>query len=498
MRWLPLPDSLFGRLYVAIIAVVAITLLTIFALIVRERLQLLDTSGDASVARIAETAEHLAQLPADQRERALDEIRKRQRDNFEEWRRARFEGRRENRGELERTVVTQLQRRLGDQYQVHAAPPGGPRRGMLSFDEERGPGPETQLGEPPRGGPPGFEPRFGETLPRGGPPPEAGRTGPPPFDRRPFEIEIELPDGDHVAFRMPAPRGGPPLPRQILVDFGILTLILGAVLYGMTRTITRPLGKLANAADAVGRGERVEALPEEGGRELRAATRAFNSMQERLHRYLDSRTRVLAAMSHDLRTPLTRLRLRVESIEDEQLRARCSADLDEMNRMIRGALGVFRGLNDDESAIAIDLNALLAELRDEFGELGGTVAVSGRATEAFVGKPLALKRCIGNLIHNAIQYGEEANVAIEDGDPVTIRVRDRGRGIPDEALDQVFEPFFRLESSRNRDTGGTGLGLSIARDVAQVHGGSLVLRNVEPGLEACLTLPRRAGSLRTE
>ena len=310
------------------------------------------------------------------------------------------------------------------------------------------------------------------------------------MDRRPFEIEVVLPDGDAIAFRMPLPRPGPPLPRQIFVEFGLLTLVLGAVLYFMTRTITRPLGKLAIAADAIGRGARVEPLPEEGGQELQAATRAFNSMQERLRRYLDSRTSVLAAMSHDLRTPLTRLRLRVETIEDDAIRARCAADLDEMNSMIRGALGLFRGLNDDETAVDIDINALLEGLRDETVETGGVVTLTGRANAPYKGRPLALKRCLGNLINNAIQYGKEANLSVEDGAALEIRIRDRGPGIPDTQLEQVFEPFFRLESSRSRDTGGTGLGLSIARDIVQAHGGSIALKNVEGGLEATITLPR--------
>jgi signal transduction histidine kinase len=191
-----------------------------------------------------------------------------------------------------------------------------------------------------------------------------------------------------------------------------------------------------------------------------------------------------------LRTPLTRLRLRVESIDDEALRARCEADLDEMSTMIRGALGVFRGLNDDEAATPIDINALLESLRAEFSEMGGTVALSGHANAAYEGKPLALKRCLANLLGNAIQYGGEASITVEDGAALTIRIRDRGPGIPPESIEQVFEPFFRLESSRSRDTGGTGLGLSIARDIAQAHGGSITLRNVEPGLEAVLKLPR--------
>jgi signal transduction histidine kinase len=158
--------------------------------------------------------------------------------------------------------------------------------------------------------------------------------------------------------------------------------------------------------------------------------------------------------------------------------------------MIRGALGVFRGLNDDEVATSIDVNALLESLRAEFAEMGGSVTLLGHANAPYEGKPLALKRCLANLIGNAIQYGNEANITVEDGAALTIRIRDRGPGIPPEAIEQVFEPFFRLESSRSRDTGGTGLGLSIARDIAQAHGGSITLKNVEPGLEAVLTLPR--------
>lgn len=467
-----LPGSLFGRLFVAIVAVVATTLLIILALIVRERRDFaaLESGVGSSLTRIADTVEQLATLSPPQREQALAELREKRR-TLMQMRRARFDEQRIDRGELEHTVVVQLQRKLGNDYQVRAVRSGMPRRDAVSLSEERGA--EAGPQNPSQGGI------------QSGPPP-----GGPPMDRRPFEIEIALPDGDTIAFRIPMPRPGPPLPRRIFVEFGLLTLVLGAVLYFMTRTITRPLGKLAVAADAIGRGARVEPLPEEGGRELQAATRAFNSMQERLRRYLDSRTSVLAAMSHDLRTPLTRLRLRVETIEDEALRTRCAADLDEMNSMIRGALGLFRGLNDDESAVDIDINALLEGLRDETIETGGVVTLRGRASGPYKGRPLALKRCFGNLVNNAIQYGKEANISIEDGAALVIRIRDRGPGIPIAQLEQVFQPFFRLESSRNRDSGGIGLGLSIARDIVQAHGGALVLKNVEDGLEATITLPR--------
>lgn len=454
------PDSLFARLFLGIIAVVAITWLIMLALIVRERreLSLLESSSGSYLESIAVTAQDLAQLPADERDTYLEELRA-QRRIVNERLRERLLERRENREALERAVIARVQQRLGEEFQVREPRPGRlPRNTIPVYDERLLDATDTASRDLPMG--------------------------------RPFALEIVLPDGEAVAFRMPPPRPGPELPRRFFLDFGVLMVTLGIALFAMTRTITRPLGKLAKAADAVGRGTSVESLPEEGGRELRAATRAFNAMQERLRRYLDSRTRVLAAMSHDMRTPLTRLRLRVESIDDEQLRAKCSADLDEMSHMIRGALAVFRGLNDDEPTVPVDIDALLASLRDEHTELGDAVSVAGHANAPYAGKPLALKRCIGNLIQNAIQYGREANITVEDGMDLVIRIRDRGPGIPAESLDQVFEPFFRMESSRNRDTGGTGLGLSIARDIAQAHGGSLALKNVEGGLEAQLRLPR--------
>jgi signal transduction histidine kinase len=245
----------------------------------------------------------------------------------------------------------------------------------------------------------------------------------------------------------------------------------------------------------VGRGATGIPLKETGAREIRRATRAFNSMQERLRRYLDSRTQVLAAMSHDLRTPLTRLRLRVESIDDDQLRQRLVEDLDEMSSMIRGSLAVFRGLNDEEAAVPVDIDALALELQRQHEELGGEVSIVGTARAPYVAKPLALKRCLGNLIQNAIRHGTRATIQIEDGAQLIVRVLDEGPGIPEDMLEKVFEPFFRLEHSRNRDTGGTGLGLSIARDIAQAHGGSLSLHNRQNGgLEARLVLPREGVS----
>ena len=451
MRW-PVPETLFGRLFAATVAVVTVALLALLVLVLRERRELAftESGSGAAAASIVEVSQQLARLPPDQRDEMLERLR------AEHPPRRSHDHPHEDFMVAQRSFANEVQNQLGGNFAVAARPPrmGHQRVVML-----------------------------------GGSNPSP--TPPPPPDRM-FDLVVTLPDGDRVAFRTFSPRGTPPFPRHFIFELGLLTAMLGIVLYAMTRTITRPLGDLAKAADAVGRGTTIAPLQERGARELKRATRAFNAMQERLNRYLDSRTRVLAAMSHDLRTPITRLRLRVESIEDEALRTRCVEDLDEMTRMVRGALSIFRGLNDEEPTVAVDIGALLQELQRRYGEVNASVAIEGAAASPIPGKPLALKRCLGNLVDNALQYGEHATISVSESDEqLTIRVLDKGPGIPEGELDRVFEPFYRLESSRNRATGGTGLGLSIARDVAQAHGGSLTLANREGGgLEARLVLPR--------
>ncbi len=307
-----------------------------------------------------------------------------------------------------------------------------------------------------------------------------------------YDIAVRFADGGTVNYRVMRMPAGAPLPRNLFVNLIFLVLLLVAVLYLAARNITRPLSDLAHAADSIGREMRPRQLAERGARELRDAARAFNTMQDRLHRYLDSRTRVLAAMSHDLKTPLTRLRLQVETLDDPSLQARMARELTEMEGMVREALALFRGLDDGEPAVAVDINALLTQLRTEFADMRAEVTVAGQALQPFAAKPQALKRCLTNLIANAIKFGGRADLAVEDGAELVIRVRDQGPGIPAAELERVFEPFYRVETSRNRDSGGSGLGLTIARDIAQAHGGSLRLANLPTGgLEATLRLPRR-------
>ena len=317
-----------------------------------------------------------------------------------------------------------------------------------------------------------------------------------PTPQRPtqsYDVTVRLPDSSSLIYRVTRVSPGTPLPPSLMLNLILLVVVLVIALYVVARSITLPLSRLALAADSLGRSILQPKLAEEGARELRDAARAFNTMQDRLHRYLDSRTRVLAAMSHDLKTPLTRLRLQVETqIDDPGLQARFGKELDEMESMVRGALALFRGLNDEEALEPVDVNLLLETVRGEFTEMGKDVTLEGRALGPLSGKPQALKRCLTNLVANAVKFGSRARMLIRDGTQLEISICDDGPGLPPEELEKVFEPFYRLESSRNRDTGGTGLGLSIARDVAQAHGGSLILRNrPEGGLEARLTLPRR-------
>jgi len=306
-----------------------------------------------------------------------------------------------------------------------------------------------------------------------------------------YDVAITFPDGYTALFRVTRLARGAPLPRNLFMNLALLVIVMVVALFVTARSITRPLSELVRAADSVGRDLRQPKLAEKGARELRHAAHAFNTMQDRLQRYLDSRSRVLAAMSHDLKTPLTRLRLQTEMLDDSAVQVRIGKQLDEMESMVNGALALFRGLDDNEAFEPVDINTLVATLQSEFAEMSAAILVEGHAQRPISGKPQALRRCLTNLIANAIKFGSQASLVVEDGPALVIRVRDGGPGIPEDQLERVFEPFYRLESSRNRDTGGTGLGLSIARDVVQAHGGSLILRNLAVrGLEAIVTLPR--------
>jgi signal transduction histidine kinase len=310
-------------------------------------------------------------------------------------------------------------------------------------------------------------------------------------------VQVRLTDGALVTFNARTPPQSESWPYRLLGSVAVLLLAVVALSWIAVRWATRPLKALADAAEELGRNIDRPPMPETGPVEVARAAHAFNTMQARLSGYLRDRTRLLAAMSHDLKTPVTRLRLRAELLDDPQLRAKFTGDLQELEAMVGSTLDYLRGMENSEPMQSIDVIALLESLQQDMAELGGLVTIEGNAGAPFPGRPQAIKRCLANLLENAVKYGKSARVVVDDGGGrLVIRIEDQGPGIPEAELERVFDPFYRLEGSRNRETGGTGLGLAIARSVAQGHGGTLVLQNRrEGGIAAVLTLPRqRAGS----
>jgi len=275
---------------------------------------------------------------------------------------------------------------------------------------------------------------------------------------------------------------------------GTLFMILPVVVCGVwfaARSVTLPLARLTDEADALGRRDELGTIEHSGPRELRVLAMAFDLAQSRIEQYVTHRARALAAMSHDLKTPLTRMRLRIETLDDEVGRDKLAKDIDELASMVTSTLATLKGMENPEASAPIDINALLARLQKEYAEMGRTVSVRGQARRPYVGRVSALKRCLTNLIDNAVKFGEKASVTLEDGSSLRLRVADRGPGIPPEELERVFEPFYRARAALNHGIEGTGLGLGIARDIVLGHGGQLTLRNRQAsGLEAEVVLPR--------
>jgi signal transduction histidine kinase len=311
-----------------------------------------------------------------------------------------------------------------------------------------------------------------------------------------YVVQARLKDGTPVTFDTGQSPDAANWPYRLLLS---LVVLLGAVLaltLFAVRWVTRPLKTLAEAAEQLGADINRPPLDEKGPLEVSRAARAFNDMQQRLAKFINDRTRILAAMSHDLKTPITRLRLRSELLDDPQIRAKFTKDLEEMESMVGATLDFMRGLESGEPVQPVDVMALLESMQEDMVEMGASVKIEGAAHLPYEGKPQALKRCLSDLLDNAVKYGKSATVAVDDDKSrLVITIRDEGPGIPERELEKVFDPFYRLETSRNRQTGGTGLGLTIARSIVENHGGKLVLRNhAEGGLEVGITLPRAVKS----
>lgn len=270
----------------------------------------------------------------------------------------------------------------------------------------------------------------------------------------------------------------------------ITVLIFAFCAIFVARRISRPLRHLAKSAENLGRGQQLEILPEEGPDDIKSTVAAFNRMQVRLRRFVEDRTRLLAAIGHDLRTPITSLRLRTEFIPDPEMREKFNATLDEMQSMAEAALSFAQSESLAEATRVVELNALLESICDDLAELDWKVEFQSNGRLPYPCRPAALRRAVRNVIENAVRYGDQARVSLlPSQEGVEILVEDDGPGIAEADRDKVFEPFVRLESSRNRDTGGVGLGLAIARSIVRNHGGEITLSQAAAGLRVHIHLP---------
>ncbi len=312
-----------------------------------------------------------------------------------------------------------------------------------------------------------------------------------------WAASLRLADGPwlNLQVRLQSPR--PWHSETFLMAFCVMTFTAGSLTLWAVRRLIWPVRALADAADRLGRDVNAPPLPENGPTEIARAAAAFNTMAERIRRFVGDRTQLLAAIGHDLRTPITRLRLRAEFMDDDEQRRKMLADLAEMEAMIAATLAFARDDSAAEPTVALDLVALcrtvLDDAADAHPELAERIDYAGPERLVVQARPVALKRAIANLVGNALAYGQAARLRLipaGNGQPVRLEVADDGPGIPPAELENVFQPFRRLEGSRSRETGGAGLGLPIARNILRAHGGDVVLRNrPEGGALAVATLP---------
>lgn len=318
-----------------------------------------------------------------------------------------------------------------------------------------------------------------------------------PNDDRPHPVllvVLPLADGTPLQVRLP---GIPPLPpvmtrepERLLAALAALVAGVGLLTWIAVRIATRPLSRMAEAARALGEDPGRAPMKVGGPTEVAQAAAAFNQMQQRIAEHVTERTRILAAISHDLQTPITRLRLRAEMVDDETLRARIQSDLDAMQGLVKEGLAYARSLDERSPPQPIELGPLLQALAEDAHDMGWSVHVPADAAGRVRGNPSALRRALWNLIENGVKFGGAVDVSLACTPTCCeIRIRDHGPGLPAEELEKVFEPFYRTESSRSRETGGTGLGLAITRNLLRGQDGDASLRNHPGGgLEAVVTL----------
>ena len=310
---------------------------------------------------------------------------------------------------------------------------------------------------------------------------------------RNLAVAVPLADGGWLNFVTALPEAGAAPSRQLLISMALMAVIILGVSVWAVRRMTAPLSSLAAAAERLGGDLNAPPVPEVGSTETQRASRAFNTMQARLRGLIENRTRMLAAISHDLRTPLTLLRLRAENVENAQERERMLATIAEMDAMVGATLLFARDEASMEARRPTDIAALTQSVVDDMADAGMSVKMEHAESTVLDCRPEALRRAIRNLLDNAVKYGKSANVQIiSSPNAVEIDIDDEGPGIPEHELARVLQPFYRAETSRSRETGGIGLGLSITQSIVQTDGGELILMNrPNGGLRASLKLPRQ-------
>ena len=316
------------------------------------------------------------------------------------------------------------------------------------------------------------------------------RDGPGPDNL--MAVSLKLGDGTWVNFLAPEINIPPFWANNFFLPLlAAILAVIGVTVWAVWRA-TAPLDLFTRAAERLGRDVTAPPLETRGPLEVRRAAHAFNEMQTRLRSFIEDRTQMLAAISHDLRTPITRMRLRAEFVEDDEQRQKMLNDLEDMEAMISATLSFAREDTTREERVHLDLADLLQSLCDEESDAGREITYDGARRLPFHGAPLALKRAFSNLIDNALKYGERACVTLTASErDVVVDIEDEGPGLPEELAEKVFAPFYRVEGSRSRETGGVGLGLAVVRSIIRGHGGDIELGNrPEGGLRATVTLPR--------
>ncbi len=311
-----------------------------------------------------------------------------------------------------------------------------------------------------------------------------------------MRVQLQLADGTPLAIDVAQP--GLRISPWVLAVLAVQLALLGALSWLAVSLATRPLKQLADAADAMSPNQPRPApavpLPEHGPSEVTRAARAFNAMQLRIHAHLDERMQILAAVSHDLQTPITRLRLRADLLDDTALRDKLHADLADMQALVEQGIAYARSAHAvQECEQVVDLQALVHSLVCDYTDAGHAVTLTVEGTPGSCRtRPQALRRLLCNLVDNALKFAGTAEVSAQcsEAGVLSLCVQDRGPGIPSHELQAVLQPFYRVENSRNRSSGGTGLGLAIAQQLAQALGGTLTLtERPGGGLQACLTCP---------